>query len=245
MLTDEERAIYEWQMWTPDFGEAGQRRLKDSTVFVSRIGGVGGTLALQLAAAGVGRLILAHAGNVRPSDLNRQLLMRHSGIGKSRIEQAVNKLSDLNPRLHIDIVNENVTSDNASRLIGGADLIASCAPLFQERLAMNGVAVARGIPLVDCAMYDMDGQLTVVRPGRSACLRCLYPAPPENWKREFPVFGAVAGTVACLGACESIKLLAGVGEPLDSQMLLIDLRSMNFRKTALRRDPDCPTCSSR
>src|SRR4030095_1186834 len=98
MLTDEERAIYEWQMWTPHFGEAGQEKLKAATVLVSRIGGVGGTPGLHAAAAGVGKLILAHAGTLRPSDLNRQLLMSHAGLGESRLKLAVRKLHDLNPR---------------------------------------------------------------------------------------------------------------------------------------------------
>src|SRR5207237_272693 len=62
-LTDEERAIYEWQLWVPGFGEAGQELLKGATVLITRVGGVGGAVAYQLAAAGVGRLRLAHAGN--------------------------------------------------------------------------------------------------------------------------------------------------------------------------------------
>ena len=87
-LTDEERAIYEWQMWTPDFGTAGQEKLKGASVLISRIGGLGGVVAYELAAAGVGRLILAHAGNVRLSDLNRQLLMTYAGLGQPRVELA-------------------------------------------------------------------------------------------------------------------------------------------------------------
>ena len=74
-LTDAERARYEWQMWTPDVGEAGQQKMKAASVLGSRLGGVGGTVAYYLAAAGIGKLVLAHAGNVKPSDLNRQLLM--------------------------------------------------------------------------------------------------------------------------------------------------------------------------
>ena len=85
-LTDEERSIYEWQMWVPDFGEEGQRKLKNASVMVSRVGGIGGIVAYQLAAAGVGRLVLAHGGLVKPSDLNRQLLVTHDWIGKTRIE---------------------------------------------------------------------------------------------------------------------------------------------------------------
>src|SRR5437763_280669 len=72
-LSEQEKAIYRWQMWTPDLGEEGQRKLKGASVLISRIGGVGGTAAFELAAAGVGRIIIAHAGNVRRSDLNRQL----------------------------------------------------------------------------------------------------------------------------------------------------------------------------
>ena len=127
-LTDEERAVYEWQLWVPDFGVAGQERLKGSVGSGSRVGGVGGTVAYQLAAAGVGRLVLAHAGNLRPSDLNRQLLMTHAGLGKSRIESAAQRLRELNPRLNVEGVAENVSEDNVQRLVGMADLVVSCAP---------------------------------------------------------------------------------------------------------------------
>ena len=81
-LSDAEKARYEWQMWTPNVGEAGQQKLKNTSVLVSRLGGVGGTVAYYLAAAGVGKLVLAHAGNVKPSDLNRQLLMTSDWLGK-------------------------------------------------------------------------------------------------------------------------------------------------------------------
>ena len=96
-LTDEERAVYEWQMWVPEFGEEGQEKLKGASVLISRIGGLGGVVAYELAAAGVGRLVLAHAGDVKPSDLNRQLLMTHDGLGKSRVESAARRLRELNP----------------------------------------------------------------------------------------------------------------------------------------------------
>ena len=241
-LTPDDRSRYEWQLGAAGFDEASQARLKGATALISRIGGVGGTLALHLAAAGIGKLILAHAGNLRPSDLNRQLLMSHSALGSSRIDQAVRKLHDLNPRLQIDAVADNLSAENAPRLVAQADVVASCAPLFEERLAMNRAAVALGKPLVDCAMYEMEMQLLTVRPGQTACLHCLYSTPPTAWKREFPVFGAVAGTVASLGALEVIKLLTGVGKPLDQYMLIGDLASMTFRKIQVNRDPNCPTC---
>src|SRR5438105_7558461 len=106
-LGDDERALYEWQRSVAGFGAAGQERLKAATVLVSRVGGVGGCVAHQLAAAGVGRLILAHAGNLRPDDLNRQLLMSHAEIGQSRALQAARRLRAFNPFVAVEPVTEN------------------------------------------------------------------------------------------------------------------------------------------
>src|SRR5579863_3684799 len=101
-LTADEQVRYAWQLTVRDFGLEGQRRLKQATALVSRIGGVGGSVALQLAAAGIGRLILAHAGNARLDDLNRQLLMTTESLGRPRIESAARRLRELNPHVEIE-----------------------------------------------------------------------------------------------------------------------------------------------
>ncbi|MEX1223200.1 MAG: ThiF family adenylyltransferase, partial [Pirellulales bacterium] len=136
-LTPEERATYEWQMWVPEFGESGQRKLKQAAVLVSRVGGLGSVVAYELAAAGVGKIVLAHAGNVKPSDLNRQLLMTHDWLGKPRAESARRRLLELNPRLDVVAVPENISADNVEALVAEVDLVVDCAPLFEERYAMN------------------------------------------------------------------------------------------------------------
>src|SRR5262245_10129694 len=140
-LTPEEKSVYEWQLGLSGFGEAGQEKLKGATVLVTRVGGVGGAAAYQLAAAGVGRMVLAHAGNLRANDLNRQLLMTHDWIGKPRVQCAARRLRELNPRLEVVAVEENVSEENAARLVAGADLVLDAAPLFQERLLLNREAV--------------------------------------------------------------------------------------------------------
>ncbi len=241
-LTDEERAIYQWQMWVPDFGEAGQEKLKNASVMISRVGGIGGLVAYQLAAAGVGKLVLAHAGNVQPGDLNRQLLMTHAWIGKPRIESIQRRLLELNPRLQIVALNANVNDDNAEELVANCDVIVDCAPLFIERFAMNRQAVAQRKPLVECAMYELEAQLTTIIPGQTACLSCLYPIEPPTWRREFPVFGAVSGSVACMAAMEVIKLISGIGTPLLNRWLRYDLRDMEFRTLKIERRVDCKVC---
>ena len=241
-LTSDELLRYQWQLWVREFGEAGQRRLKAASVFVSRIGGVGGSAALHLAAAGVGRIVIAHAGNLRLDDLNRQTLMTTNWIGNPRVESATRRLRELNPLVKIESVAENVSEANVTELVGRCNVVVAAAPLFTERLLMNREAVGQGKPLVDCAMYDLEGRVMTVLPGQTACLACLYPEPPANWKREFPVLSAVSSTVGSLAAMEAIKLIAGFGQVLAGRLLTFDLRDMSFRTIAIPRRPDCEVC---
>lgn len=242
-LTPIEEETYRWQMWVSDFGAAGQEKLRNASVLISRVGGLGSLVAYELAAAGIGKLVLAHAGNVTPSDLNRQLLMTHDWIGKPRIESAKRRLLELNPRLDIVALATNINGTNAGEIVAQADLVVDCAPLFEERFEMNRQAVLQKKPMIECAMYDLEASLTTIVPGQSACLACLSPAPPENWRREFPVFGAVSGTVGCMAAMEAIKVIAGFGQPLLNTLLTIDLRNMQFKRRSIARNPNCSICS--
>lgn len=244
-LTPEERATYEWQMWVHGLGEEGQAKLKAATVLVTRVGGIGSLAAYELAAAGLGRLVLAHAGNIKPSDLNRQLLMTHEALGTSRVECASRRLRELNPRLDVITHAENVNASNVENLVLAADLVVCCVPLFEERLLLNAECLRQGKPMIDCAMYELSGQITTILPGQTACLACRVPVPPASWKREFPVLGAVAGTMGCLGALEAIKLITGVGEPLGNRLLTIDMRDMRLRTVQVTKRVDCDVCGAK
>jgi len=241
-LSDDERAIYEWQLWVSGFGNDGQKKLKGASVLVSRAGGVGGALALQLAAAGVGRIILAHGGDLRASDLNRQVLMRHDAIGKTRVECAAQRLREFKSDIEVVAIAENVSEANAGRLVSMADVVADCAPLFAERFLLNREAIRQRKPMVECAMYETELHVTTIVPRETPCLACLYPEPPPHWTREFPVFGAVAATAGSLGAMEVIKVISGFGEPLKGRLLHGDLKTMEFRRVNVRRRKDCAVC---
>ena len=214
-------------------------------MLVTRIGGVGGAAAYALAAAGIGKLVIAHEGNVRANDLNRQLLMTADWVGKPRVASAARRLRELNPRLEVEAVPENVSEANAERLVRGVDLVIDAAPLFRERFLLNREAVRQGKPMVDSAMYDLEAQLMTVVPGKGPCLACLTPADPPGWKRQFPVFGAVAGAIGNLAAVEAIKVLAGLGEPLVGRLLVADLRDMSFRTVRIGRNPRCAVCTTK
>lgn len=243
-LTETDRALYEWQMWVPGIGEEGQRKLKGSSVLISRVGGLGGLVAMELAAAGVGRLILAHGGKLKIADLNRQLLQTRAHVGEQRMGSITQRLRDLNPDCQIVGVAENASADNADALVAQADFVVDAAPLFQERLALNAAARRAGKPMVECAMHTLEASVTTFIPGLTGCLACYVPEVPVTWRRQFPVFGAVSGTAACIGAMEVIKLITGVGEPLAGEMLCMDLGRMAFRRVKLPVREDCEVCGT-
>lgn len=235
---------YTWQSDIPNFGRDAQEILRNATALVSRVGGLGGPLAFSLAAAGVGRIILAHGGTLRPDDLNRQILMTHAGLDAPRHAQAAATLQRFNPDITIESVDANISGSNAADLVGRSDIVFSCAPLFEERLLMNREAIAQGKFFVDGAMNALEGHVLAVRPGSSTCLACLVPEPPEYWTRRFPVIGAVSAMVAQIAVLEGLKLLTAYAPAQVDHLIHLDTATMRLQKLAVARHPQCPHCGS-
>lgn len=241
-LTPTELERYRRQMMLPGFGEAAQQRLKDATVLVTGVGGLGGTAALYLAVAGVGKLILLRGGELRLDDMNRQILMTHDWVDQPRVLKAKQTLQGINPDVQIDAICEYVTPENVDELVRSSDIVLDCAHNFTERDLLNAASVRWGKPMVEAAMNDMEAYLTTIVPGLTPCLTCIFPEKPDWDKRGFGVLGAVSGTLACLTALEAIKLITGLGTPLLSQLLTMDLSRAEFSKRHPYHDPHCPTC---
>ncbi|WAL58429.1 HesA/MoeB/ThiF family protein [Thermocoleostomius sinensis] len=241
-LTPTELERYRRQIMLPGFGEESQQRLKAARVLVTGVGGLGGTAALYLAVAGIGKLILVRGGELRLDDMNRQILMTHNWVGKPRVFQAMETLRAINPDVEIEAICEYVTSENVDRLVQSVDIALDCAHNFAERDRLNAACVRWKKPMVEAAMNNMEAYLTTIVPGQTPCLSCIFPEKPEWNRRGFGVIGAVSGTLACLTALEAIKLLTGIGQPLLSQLLTMDLNQLEFAKRRPYHDPNCPVC---
>ncbi|NEP44935.1 MAG: HesA/MoeB/ThiF family protein, partial [Okeania sp. SIO2H7] len=177
-LTPKELERYSRQMMLPGFGEEAQQRLKSATAVVNGVGGLGGTVALYLAVAGVGKLILVRGGELRLDDMNRQILMTDDWVGKLRVDKAKETLSAINPDVEIEAVPEYVTAENADTLVQSADIALDCAHNFDERNLLNAACVRWRKPMVEAAMNSMEAYLTTIVPGKTPCLSCLFPEKP-------------------------------------------------------------------
>ena len=139
---------YRRQMLLAWLGEEGQTRLARSSVLLTRAGGLGGPLALSLAAAGVGRIIVFHEGRLLEEDLHRMILMDPERVGEARAPQIEAALRRLRPGSDVRAFPERLTAAEAARWMRECDLAIGAAPTFDERLMLNDAAVAAGTPVV-------------------------------------------------------------------------------------------------
>lgn len=243
VLSDQEKERYRRQMMLDSFTMDQQLRLKNSTALVSGIGGLGGPAALYLAFAGIGKLVFAHDGKLTLSNMNRQVLMKHDWIGKTRVIQGKKTIQEINPDVEVEVYDERATESNVDKLLDGVQLTISARPNFVERRILNAACVKKGIPMVEAAMNGMEGYLFNIVPGTTPCLNCMYPENNPEWKElGFPVLGVVSGMLGCMMALEGIKILTGYGKPMLSKMLVYNTVDMSFKKFNIHKDKKCKVC---
>lgn len=246
-LSPAEVRRYARQLRLPEVGRAGQERLKASSVLVVGAGGLGSPVALQLAAAGVGRIGLVDPDRVDESNLHRQLLYGSADVGRLKVEAAAARLRDLNPRVEIVPVAERFAVGNALALVSGFDLVADGTDNFPTRYLVNDACVLAGRPNVFASVQRFEGQLTVLDATRGPCYRCLFPEAPSEGLvpscADAGVLGVVPGLLGTLQAAEALKLLLGLGEPPLGRLLLVDLLRLTFRSVRFARRRGCPACS--
>lgn len=224
-------------------GEDGQKALKEATVMIAGIGGLGGTAAIYLAAAGIGRLILAHEGKILLPDLNRQILMDSEHLGEERMSTAIRHLQRLNPEVEIEGYNAKIEGGNAKPWVEQADIVIDARYDFPERYELNRVCVEAGKPMVEAAMYGYEISLTTMVPGETPCLECLYPDNQPQWEPfGFPVLGATSGIAGCLAALEAVKWITRVGTNYTGTMHRFNSLDFTTYSVRLTRNPNCACC---
>lgn len=244
-LSDDELDRYSRQLVLPEWSGAAQERLRDASVIVVGAGALGSPVATYLAAAGVGHIGVVDGDVVELSNLHRQPLHFTPDLGLNKADNAVVKLSALNPEVQIDAYPVRLEAMNAEAIVMGMDLVVDCSDSFETRYLVNDACCAQGVPLVEAGVLGFDGLVMSIRPGSSACYRCAFPTQPTSARscREAGILGATAGIVGSIQALEGLKLLTGVGDPLTDAILQIDGRSMATLRVATERRPGCPSCA--
>lgn len=246
MLSQQELLHYSRHIILPEIDEAGQEKLKQSSVLIIGMGGLGSPVAMYLAAAGVGKLIIADHDKVEQSNLQRQIIHSIESIGDAKVESANNRLVTLNPWLEVETIEEKLQGDVLNHAVANADLIIDCSDNYITRFALNKACIEYSKTLVSGTAIRFKGQVAVFNQGpESACYHCLYQA--ENFNNEScedqGILAPVVGVIGSLQATEAIKVLLGLGQSLDSRLLIYDALNVSFKIIKVTKDPACEVCS--
>ena len=232
---------YERQILLPEIGEAGQQKLLTSSTLVVGCGGLGSTLLYCLCGMGVGRIGFCDGDVVSRSNLNRQFLHTVSDIGRNKAQSAYEKLSAFAPELLLEPYTEALTEENAVEIVSRYDVVVLAVDSLAARLTINRACVAAQKPLIDGGINGLNGTMLTVRPGKTACLACLY-GETIPLKKQIPSFAPVVSCISALEAQSVANVLLDLPNPTDGRLLLFDGASMTTEFVSIGRNSNCPVC---
>ncbi|MGE0485179.1 MAG: ThiF family adenylyltransferase [Gammaproteobacteria bacterium] len=239
---------YSRQILLPEIDIDGQAQLADASVLLVGLGGLGSPVAMYLAAAGVGRLVLVDDDRVELSNLQRQIVHATADLGRPKVESARDRLVALNPTVAIETIDQRLDDAAFERLLPGIDAVVDATDNFQTRFLINHHCVLHRKPLISGAAIRFEGQVSVFHAGAddSPCYRCLYgsAAAVDASCSTNGVVAPLLGIIGSVQAMETIKVLLGIGEDLAGRLLLLDALLMEWQTMRLRRNPRCPECGT-
>jgi adenylyltransferase/sulfurtransferase len=216
----------------------------EGRILIVGIGGLGVPAAWALASAGIRHLTLVDPDPVELSNLARQVIYRHSDLGKPKAECAAVRLRRRFPKTEIDARAIAFEPHNAIELAAAHDFLVDGTDNPAAKFLINDAALRAARPFAYGGVLGMSGQAMTIVPGRSACLRCLFEQPPDQEEiascREAGIVGPVAGVIAQVQAAEAIASVSGVLPFLAGRILTYDAAApARFRVTDVSARSGC------
>jgi len=243
-----DRERYSRQILFPEIGAKGQEMLLAARAAIVGCGALGSFQAAALARAGVGFITIIDRDFVELSNLQRQWLFEESDAAESlpKAAAAARRLAAINSSIRVQGVVQDLNASNIEELLGEARIILDGTDNFETRYLINDYAVSRGIPWIYGAAVAAYGLTMPVIPGRTACLRCVYPDPPPGAQPTCETAGVLnvtASAVASFQVAAALNILCGGGESFRARITTIDVWGGGIRQIdSPARDPECPAC---
>ena len=224
-----------------EIGADGQKRINNAHVLVCGCGGLGSGVISNLAAAGVGHIGLVDSDVVEISNLNRQFIHKTENTGK--LLSAKERVQEINPEVCVETFALRLDKNNYHNIIKEYDLIIDCFDSYASKFLLNEITVKQNKPLIHGGVSEFSGQVTVVVPHKTPCLKCLF--PEADLETEIPQgnISPVVNLVASIEALEALKLISGIQSPLQGHLLTIDAINMTFKLLKINSSHQCALCS--
>ena len=240
-LTLDEEERYKKHLTLKEIGFKGQLKLKNSSVICIGAGGLGSSVLLYLAAAGIGRIGIVDNDQVEKSNLQRQIIHETKTVGDLKIDSAQERIKRFNPNTEVETFNVRINSENIIEIIKEFDVICDCSDNFGTRYLINDACLILKKPYVFGSVQGFEGQISVFNlNNESPNLRDLLPESPAKNNipscEEFGVIGVSTGLIGILQVNEIIKIILKKGKILDGKVMVFNLLNMNIKTLNLQAD---------
>lgn len=235
---------YNRNILVPQVGEEGQEKLANAKVLVCGAGGLGSTVLANLASLGVGtigQIGIIDNDVLELSNLNRQYIHKFENIGKVKVESAKQWINEFNPEINVKTYQTRLDENNYSEIVKDYDFIMDCFDSFKSKFLLNEIAINTGKTLIHGGVTEFYGQVTVIVPGKTACLKCIL--PEEGGYVVKGVLSPSVSVISSLEATEAVKLILNTGERLENRLLSYNGLTMQFKTINIAKNPNCDLCS--
>lgn len=219
--------LFKRQITLSEIGKEGQQKLQDASVLVVGCGGLGGPIAVQLAASGIGKIHLVDFDVVDITNLHRQVFYSLDDVGKSKAECLSNFIQQRAPFTEVTFSNTPVTKTNVFELVSEVDVVIDGTDSLPTKYLLNDACVLKEKPLVYGSLYKFDGyvasfNLQMKDGNYSANLRDAFPTMVTDIPNceEAGTLNSIVSLIAAQQVNEVLKIVTGIGKPLTNELLV-------------------------
>ena len=242
---------YSRQVLFSGIGAEGQKKLAAAHVAIVGCGATGAAVASLLARAGLGTLTLIDRDYVEWSNLQRQVLFEEADAAQClpKAVAAQRRIAAFNRHGQIHAQVEDLVPGNIHALLASAQLVLDATDNYETRYLLNDYAVEQNKPWIYAGAVGAYAVTMNILPGETACLACLFPAPPTGIVETCDTAGILNPAVnfaASIEAAEAMKFLVGARGSMRRTLLAYDLwRNERSELDASRPHAGCVACGER
>ena len=235
---------YSRQIVLKNVGTFGQKKIINSKVLIIGAGGLGCPVADLLARAGVGEIGIMDYDKVSLSNIHRQTLYTAKDVNKFKVDVVKKRLNLINKYIKINTYNRKASEKNLINIINKYDIIVDVSDNFKTKFLLNKYSLKFKKILIVGAISKFDGHIFTFdfNSKKSPCLKCFYQSEPSdeilNCEAE-GILGSTANIVGSLQVNEVLKKILNIGKDLKSNILILDLLNLNFRKVLFKKRKNC------
>ena len=235
---------YSRQIVLKNVGTFGQKKIINSKVLIVGAGGLGCPVADLLARSGVGEIGIMDYDKVSLSNIHRQTLYTAKDVNKFKVDVVKKRLNLINKYIKVNTYNRKASEKNLNNIINKYEIIVDGSDNFKTKFLLNKYSLKFKKILIVGAISKFDGHIFTFDfdSKKSPCLKCFYQSEPSdeilNCEAE-GILGSTANIVGAVQVNEVLKKILNIGKDLKSNILILDLLNLNFRKVLFKKKRNC------